>query len=166
MTNLFLGIISLIAFLGWVAVRVYCGIQFNIGIENYISQAASSPSPQVASDKLSVAIAEIERQRLTQGNTGVLFTYPTNDVGFWYKRLTDSRAILMRLPPGDAELEVSNTMMRVHESLVANGKEGSSVIAPEGISIFPHNVAFFWWGLLSLLFFCAFITAFAITEAL
>ena len=152
----FIAFVSFLVFLAWAGARIYAGIQFDQHIENYISQAASSPSPQIAEQKLGVAIAEIDREGLTSCNTGILFTYPTNDLGFWYGRLVDSRALLRRLPPGDSELEVSNTMMRVHESLVSDGKNGQSIVVPEGISIYPHNVLFLWWGLLSGLTCCVF----------
>lgn len=154
----FLGAVSLVAFLAWCGVRIAMGISFDIDLENYVSQAASSPSPQIASQKLGMAIDAAQRRGLTQGNTGIFFTYPTNDVGFWYQRLVDSRAILSHLAPNDTPLEVSNTMMRVHESLTASGSKGAQeTVSPDGISIYPHNVPFFWWGLLSALFACLFI---------
>jgi len=151
MMKFVLAIVSLVAFLAWAAVRIYAGITFDINIDSYVAQAASSPSPQIAAEKLDAAVAGAVNAGLTKGNTGVFFTYPTNDVGFWYQRLVDSRAVLRGLAPNDTPLEISNTMMRVHESLTTHGKDGQSPISPEGISIAPHNVAFFWWGLLSFL---------------
>lgn len=126
-------------------------------IGDYISQAATSPSPTVAVSRLDTAITEIEREGLTSGNTAIFFTYPTNDLGFWYQRLVDSRAILRQLPATDSALEISNTMMRVHESIGEQTKDGTSVLAPDGIEIFPHNVAFFWWAIGSILLSCLFL---------
>lgn len=146
----FLAGLSLIAFLAWATTRIVLGIQFDIGCDDYISQAASSPDPAIAASRLDTAITYAEAHSLTAGNTGIFFTYPTNDIGFWYKRLTDSRAILRALPANDAPLEVSNTMMRVRETLVAAGKDGESVVSPDGITIFPSNAAFFWWCTLSI----------------
>lgn len=154
--------VAVVAFFAWAGARIYANIQFGLQCEDYISQAASSPDPKVAAEKLDAAIGYAERNGMTAGNTGVLFTYPTNDIGFWYRRMVDSRAILKALPPTDAPLEISNTMMRVRETLVAGGKDGESVVVPEGISISPHNVAFAWWGWLSFLGAMLFgITAFA-----
>ena len=144
MKFIFSGLAAL-AFIAWAITRIVLGIQFDIGCDDYISQAASSPDPTIAASRLDTAIAYAEAHNLVAGNTGIFFTYPTNDIGFWYKRLTDSRAILRALPRNDAPLEISNTMMRVRETLVAGGKEGESVVSPDGITIFPANVLFFWW---------------------
>lgn len=113
----FLAIACTLVFLAWAGTRIVAGIQYDTQLGGFISQATTSPSPTIAAAKLDVAIAEIERRGWTKGNTGILFTYPTNDVGFWYQRLVDSRSILKALPSNDSPLEVSNTMMRVHESL-------------------------------------------------
>lgn len=152
MGRAFLFCIGLIGFILWAGYRIAYGIEFDQGIENYISQAASSPNPAVAIERLDIAIKEIQTRHLTSGNTGVFFTYPNNDVGFWYQRLVDSRKILSDLPKSDSQLEISNTMMRVHESLTGSNKEGTYIRSPDGISIHPYNTGFFWWCTLSLIF--------------
>lgn len=146
-----LGFLSFVIFLVWAGVRIYVGVQYDTRIDDYISQAATSPTPVIAVDKLNMAIAEAERRGLTSGNTGVFLTYPTNDVGFWYKRLVDSRDVLQQLPPHDSPLEISNTMIRIHESLLGQDGQNQSVKAPAGISIYPNNTLFFWWCWLSFL---------------
>lgn len=148
MTKLGIGFICFIVFLGWAAARINATIQFNMHIGNYISQASTSPNPTIATQKLEAAIAEAKRTNLTAGNTGIFFQFPGNDVGFWYQRLVDSQKILQTLPANDSQLETSNTMMRVHESITA---PDGHVRTPQGIEIFPNNVTFFWWGLLSFL---------------
>jgi hypothetical protein len=144
------GLCSL-AFVAWGVTRIVANIQYDTQLGEYISQAATSPSPTVAEAKLAVAITEIERRGWTSGNTGIFFTYPTNDLAFWYQRLVDSRTILKALPPNDSALEISNTMMRVHESITGSNKEGTTILHPEGISVFPHNVAYFWWAWISFI---------------
>lgn len=148
----FIGFVAFAALLVWAGARIYANIQFGLNCEDYISQAASSPDPTIAAEKLDAAIGYAERSGLTTGNTGILFTYPTNDIGFWYHRLVDSRAILKALPPTDAPLEISNTMMRVRETLITGGEKGGErIVAPDGLEIAPHNIAFAWWGWLSFL---------------
>lgn len=146
-----LTIVCALAFIGWAITRVVFGVAFDTGCDDYISQAASSPDPAIAASRLDAAISYAESHNLTSGNTGIFITYPTNDIGFWYKRMVDSRAILRALPPTDTPLEISNTMMRVRETLVEGGKNGDSTVAPGDISIYPSNAAFFWWGWLSIL---------------
>jgi hypothetical protein len=144
---------ALIIFLIWGGTRIIAGINYDVNIGNYISRAATSPDPTVAINELTTAIKNIENRGLTSGNTGVFFTYPTNDIGFWYHRLTDSRDILNNLPKNDSALEISNTMIRVHETLTGTSSDGHYVIAPAGIEIYPNNVLFFWWAVLSGIIF-------------
>ena len=165
MFKLMLAAMSFASFLIWAGVRIYAGIHYDTMIGDYISQAATSPSPPIAVARLDTAIGEIEREGLTSGNTAIFFTYPTNDLGFWYQRLVDSRTILQALPTTDSALEISNTMMRVHESIAGQSKDGDYVLAPAGIEIFPHNIAFFWWCITSLILTMIF-GALAVTESL
>ena len=149
--------LAFLSFLVWAGVRIYAGIHYDTMIGDYISQAATSPSPTIAVARLDTAIGEIEREGLTSGNTAIFFTYPTNDLAFWYQRLVDSRTILRALPATDSALEISNTMMRVHESIAGQSKDGDYVLAPDGIEIFPHNIAFFWWCLGSIVLLAVFL---------
>lgn len=150
------GVFATVVFLAWGAIRVYAAVTYNIAIENHISRAASSPNPTVAIEELDVAIKGAAERGLTSGNTGIIFTYPNNDLGFWYRRLVDSRQILAALPPNDSALEISNTMIRVHETLIGSDKNGQKIIEPNGISVFPHNVALAWMAWVSLLSACVF----------
>lgn len=142
----FIGALGAISFLAFGATRIVAYVEFGIECGDYIVQAASSPNPAIAADKISAALAYADAHGMTSDNTGIIFSYPTYDVGFWHQRLVDSRMILNQLQPNDSPLETSNTMIRVHETLVHGGKEGETEEAPDGISVFPHNVAFAVWG--------------------
>lgn len=145
--------LSLLALMILGGIRVYASIEFDIAIGNHIERAATSPDPAIASDELGAAIVGVQAQGLTSGNTGIFFRKPVNDLGFWYQRLVDSRTILQALPKHDSALEISNTMMRVHESITEGGaKGGTEIVCPDGISIYPNNALFFWGFLLALLF--------------
>lgn len=138
-------------FLFWSVLRITAGIQYNQTIGSEIYSATTAATPQEAESHLANAINMAKDRGYTHGNTGILFTYSDNDVGIWYNRLVSSDVVLKSLIENSkSELEVSNTMMRVHESLTAVGKEGSEARSPDGISVFPNNVAYAWLCLLSI----------------
>ena len=61
---------------------------------DYIKSAANSPTPEMAYEFLNKALFNIEKDRLTEGNTGTLKKYPSTDIGIWYRRIKTSRNIL------------------------------------------------------------------------
>lgn len=61
--------------------------------------------------------------------------------------LDRARAIVADPSP----LERSNVMMRVRETLVEHGKEGTGVVAPDGITVYPANTGTAMFGCLALL---------------
>ena len=59
---------------------------------------------------------------------------------------------LENLPEDATSLEKTNVLMKLRETLTDETESGVSVTIPNGISIYPRNVAYFWWGLLSPIF--------------
>jgi hypothetical protein len=92
---------------------------------------------------------------LTTGIVSLFLQQPKNDVKFWYTNIKASYDELSSLSEDATPLEKSNMLMKLRETLVDQG-ESTSVTCPNGISIYPFNVAYFWWSILSLLFFIIF----------
>lgn len=74
---------------------------------------------------------------------------PNNDIGYWYKNLTEAYEKLEKLPKDATSLEKTNILMKLRETLTDEEEKGVSVTIPDGISIYPRNVLYYWWGLLS-----------------
>lgn len=120
-------------------------IQYTISIEGYLKRAGDSNSVELAQDNLRKALGVIEERGMTSGNTGVLWHSPGNDVSFWYANLKTSLDELSTLNPEATSLEKSNMLMKLRETLLDEG-ENISITAPAGISVYPNNALFFWWG--------------------
>ena len=56
---------------------------------------------------------------------------------------------LRMVPEGATQLEKSNILMKLRETLIDQGQI-VHVTVPRGISVFPHNTAYFLWALGSL----------------
>ena len=154
------GIIATIVFGAWSVVRIQKAVQFNMNCTQYIKRAAGANSIETAKEELAKAISYAEENNLTEGVVSIFLHQPINDIGFWYKNMVESYSGLENIPEDATSLEKTNALMKLRETLTDEGKSGISVTVPDGISIYPSNVLFFWWGLLSgicsLIFFLVF----------
>jgi hypothetical protein len=147
-----LNIIATIALGGWLSVRIVKAVQFNMNCTQYIKRAADASTVETAKEELAKAISYVAENNLTEGIVSIYFHQPKNDVGYWYKNLTEAYNELDTLPEDATSLEKTNVLMKLRETLTDEKESEVSVTIPEGISIYPHNVFYFWWSLLSYIF--------------
>ena len=84
--------------------------------------------------------------------TGRRFIF--EDVGFWYQNLKASLGELDQVSLTASQLEKSNLLIKLRETLLDQGKEGISITSPDGISRFPLNTAY---AIAGIIFFVLFI---------
>jgi len=147
-------IVATILFCAWGITRLVCYWQFNINCTQYLKRAADASTIETAKEELGKAISYVEEKGLTEGVVSIFMKQPRNDLGYWYKNMTEAYSELDELPETVTSLEQSNVLMKLRETLTDEKDDGISVTVPDGISIYPHNVSFFWWCLLSGLIFC------------
>ena len=144
---LMLAIISTLVFSAWGVVRTVKCIQFDTNCTQYLRRAADASTIENAKEELKKAISYLEENDLTEGIVSIFFQQPQNDVGFWYKNMSESYSELESLPKDATSLEKSNVLMKLRGTLTDD--DGATVTVPEGISIYPNNVSYFWWGMIS-----------------
>ncbi len=145
-------ILASIVFLFWVGFRIYNNIQFDRKCEGYLKRAADANTIELAKAQLTKAITYLEDNNMTSGYTSIVYTTPDEDVAFWYTNLKSSLKELNSINDSTTQLEKTNVLMKLRETLLDSGDEGSSkVTSPAGISIFPDNVAYMLWGIISLI---------------
>ncbi|MFT5281176.1 MAG: hypothetical protein ACI9AR_000634 [Flavobacteriaceae bacterium] len=148
----YLLIISLILLIGWFVVRVVFYIQFDQNCEGYIKRAADSNSIELALRELDKALDYIEANNLTTGYTSIVYNTPDEEVSFWYENL---KSTLANLKGANLEiisdLEESNLLMKIGETLLDHTNNGTQVTVPTGISIYPHNFKFLIWIIASII---------------
>ena len=147
-----LAIIATIVFGAWSTVRIVKYVQFDMNCTQYIKRAADANTVETAKEELSKAISYAEENNLTEGVVSIFLNQPSNDIGYWYKNMTESYSELENLSEDATSLEKTNVLMKLRETLTDEKKSGVSVTIPDGISIYPSNVLYFWWGLLSSIF--------------
>lgn len=132
-------VVLLITFSG---IRIYKSIIFNQQCEGYLKRAADSNNVETAKKELSKSIKYLESHKLTKGYTSVLYRTPSEDLSFWYNNLKQSYDSLDQLNEKTSELEKSNMLMKLRETLLDDGETGTKITVPNGITIYPYNTTF------------------------
>ena len=139
-------------FLGWATTRIVMDINFGRNCTGYLKRAADANTVPMAAKNLETAVRYAETNGLTSGYTSILYRSPSEDIGFWYENLTASLKELKEITPETTQLERTNVLMKLRETLLDQGENGVHVTAPSGLSVYPSNTAFALWGCLSLIF--------------
>lgn len=155
-TIIILTLIGLVMFLVWAGIRIVAGISFKQDCSGYLKRAADANTVELADKELSRAVTYIENNQLTSGYTSVIYRTPDEDLGFWYSNLKASQKELQEISPEATQLERTNVLMKLRETLLDDGEKGQSVTQPDGISVYPNNAVLWFIGLLSLLMTCVF----------
>lgn len=128
--------------------RGIMSISFNANCSGYLKRAADANTVDIAKKEVETALKYIEYNRMTEGSTAIFWKVPADDVGFWYKNIKSSHEELSKITENTSQLERTNVLMKLRETLTDSNKEGMHVTMPDNISVFPHNVAWFVFGLL------------------
>ncbi|OGZ72000.1 MAG: hypothetical protein A2908_00980 [Candidatus Staskawiczbacteria bacterium RIFCSPLOWO2_01_FULL_38_12b] len=131
----------------WIGIRVYRAVVFKIECSGHIKRAADANTTELASQEMKVVVDYLEQHSMTSGYTSVLYRTPDEDVGFWYINLKSSLEELKKVKTGTSQLERSNLLLKLRQTLLDQKEMGESVTTPKGISIFPHNTAFAFFGI-------------------
>ena len=134
----------------WAGFRIFHAIQFDLGCGAFLKRASSANTIELAQVQLQSAIDFAENNNLTEGVVSIFLRNPSNDIGFWYQNMTAANEELLSIPEDASQLERTNVLMKLRESLTDTTSGSSSVTVPDGISIYPNNVAYFWWSLISM----------------
>jgi hypothetical protein len=146
-----LALLGALLFLGWSVTRGVMAINLNRNCTGYLKRAADANTVPLAMKNLEVALQYAESNGLTSGYTSVLYRTPNEDVGFWYGNLKASLEELQRIGPETTQLERTNVLIKLRETLLYQGKEGTAITVPDGLSVYPSNAMYAMFGLASFL---------------
>lgn len=127
------------------AITGYKSITFKQQCEGYLKQAADASTPEIALDRLNIAIDYIEAHNLTAGYTSILWKTQDEDMGYWYNNLITCRDNLEKCH-NSSQLEKDNALMRMRKVLTDQGDKDTTLTIPNGISRPPHNTM---WAILN-----------------
>ena len=149
---LFAFIVGFALVAAWSSMRIVASVQYDQSCGGYLKRAADANNVDLAKQELARALAWINANDLRDGYTSVAWRTPDEDVGFWHTNLTASLQELESVNPEASQLEKTNVLMKLRETLLDQG-ESTIVTEPDGISVYPDNVAYAWAGWISLIVF-------------
>lgn len=138
-------------------------IKFTQQCSGYLKQAADANTAELALSRINIAIEYVEDHELTSGYTSAIWRTEDENIGFWYENLKACQEELTRCLDG-TQLEKSNVLMKVRESLTDDGEKGTKLTIPNGISRYPYNLLFGIWNLISIIALLFLIGYFLIEE--
>lgn len=139
-------VFSSIIFLTWVTTIIVFTVQFERNCEGRLKRAADANTVELASQELNSALGYLESNKLTTGYTSILYTTPDEDIEYWYQNLKKASEELSKVGPEATQLEKTNVLMKLRETLLDQGETGVSVTVPPGISKYPYNTLFGIWA--------------------
>ena len=134
-------LISFITFILVCGIRVYKEVIFNINCMGHLKRAADANTIELAKQELGTVINYLKTKDIVSGYTSILYRTPNEDIGFWYSNLVASLEELGMVSLEASQLEKSNVLMKLRETLLDQG-QSISVTSPPGISIFPYNTSY------------------------
>ena len=144
-------IIFLLPLVIWCGMRIYASIQFDRSAGGNIKRAADANTVELAKKELETVLKYLDDNNITSGYTSVIYTTPDEDIEFWHKNLKSSLEKLNALSPQATQLEETNVLLKLRETLLDSGDK-DRVTAPKGISIYPNNGLYAATGIFTLLF--------------
>jgi hypothetical protein len=141
----------------WCGARVYKQITFNIDCTGHLKRAADANTIELATQEMKTSVEFLTNNGLTSGYTSIVYKTPDEDVGFWYN-LKSALSELEKVNPEASQLEKSNVLMKLRETILDSKDRGVEVTEPYGISIYPHNTSYCILIISSLLSLCISIT--------
>ncbi|KKU55121.1 MAG: hypothetical protein UY41_C0024G0007 [Candidatus Moranbacteria bacterium GW2011_GWE1_49_15] len=153
--------ISITSFILAVFACVYWNYSFDKNCGDYLKLAGDAPNIERADNFLDKAIRYIERENLTSGNSAIIFSKPSNDVGVWYEQIKGAKETTENLlakekvdPASVSQLDKDNALMKIREVLLDDSSSGTKVTAPDWISWYPHQHAIAGWWIMAGIVFC------------
>lgn len=137
----FLAILLLIISICFGVYMVILSITFDQKCGGYLKQVADANTIELALDRINKAIDYIEAKHLTSGYTSIIYKTEDENIGFWYNNIIACRNEL-ESAINTTQLEQTNVLMKVRESLI-DTVEGDTVLTiPQGICRYPNNLLF------------------------
>jgi len=127
-------------------------ISYNMKCEQYLKRSADANTVVLAKQNLDNAIQYLERNQLTNGIVSIFLRQPKNDIGYWYLNLKSASSELSKVTDQTTQLERSNLLMKLRETLLDTSETGAEITCPSGISIYPYNALFFWIYMVAIIF--------------
>ena len=106
----------------------------------YLKRAADANTVETAKKQLEISLNYLESHNMTKGYTSIIYNTPDEDVSFFYNNLKASLDELNQVNANTSNLEKTNMLMKLRETIIDNGKTGDTLTLPNGLFRYPNNL--------------------------
>ncbi len=135
-------LLPIVCVYGWYQGRE---MAFNRDCKAHLKRAADATSVDLAKQELRTALDYIEAHGMTYGYATLFYYTPENDLRFWHQNLEQAWTDLTSLPKDATELERSNMLLKLRETILDHDKDGETVTSPGKAFLHPHISIFAWF---------------------
>lgn len=149
--------ISIIACMGlmlsWCTIRVVLSIRYDTHVTERLERAHSAHDLDTLYRELHRATDYLQLTDRDEGYTSIIYDTPSEDVGYWYRNLVQAQREVHDMlyfidegkerPPNN---EINVLIQKVRRTIAPYG----DIKTPQGISVYPHNLYYFAWAILSI----------------
>ncbi len=156
-----------VPFTSWAVTAFVRDVQWTQNVEGHLKRAADANSPEMALEEIQLATKFLEENKLTKGNTGIIYQTPQTDINFWYMNLKVSefnlvlvtakegeRIGLIKVDKAATQAEKDMVLLKLRQTLLDHGgQKGEHVTQPPNMYVYPNVLAYtiwFWAGLILL----------------
>lgn len=137
-----LATLSVLSGLTWGGARIHHGMVYDQEVGSHLSVVTDAATTEFAAEQLATALANAERRGWTAGYTSIFYYTADEDLGIWHRNLQSALAQLQAAQQLNAADQ--SHILRTIRPIVSS---------PWGIEIYPHNRAYFYWIVGSVLTF-------------
>lgn len=147
---------GIFVFMTWAATVIVLSIQFDQKCSGHILNACNATTVELASSELRTALDYLEEKELITGYTSILYKTEKDNIGFFYNNVKNCYEYVETLKEQNIEpFNQALQLQSIKDKLVAelghkNGK-AEFIRKPQGISRYPHNLAYCIWVSSSIL---------------
>lgn len=149
---LVLGVLLMLVLPAWAGVRLYRSAEFDRNCQERLAKATIALYTADAKQDLGQALSYLQARGIngTSGHTSIFGATQDTDVGVWYCKVEQARETLEK----PTSTNTGYLLSRVREHLTErDGKGGSKLATPTGISVYPHNQLYALWGVAGVIAF-------------
>lgn len=141
---------SIFVFLTWAAAVIVLRIQFDQNCSGHILNACNATTVELALSELRTALDYLEEKELTTGYTSILYKTEKDNVGFFYNNVKSCYEYVetlkeQNIEPFNQTLQLQSIKDKLVEELGEKNGRAEFIREPQGITRYPHNLAYCIW---------------------
>jgi len=156
LTAAFLGLLMMVPGVILGVYEFVASVRWEQNVAGHLKRAADANTVELALQEIRTANKYLADHGIKEGTTGVIYSTPHEDVGFWVQNLQmcefeltiacakDGETIGFSKVKGATQAEKDMVLLKLRQTLLDHtNAKGEAVTQPHNIYLYPHNTLFF-----------------------